>query len=72
MGTRFLIRNLLQVMGPWNVDEFYSGTGFLIPSIYDVMTPENQGQLIRTYPSIKIPSMMGQQSTFYREVGPEW
>ena len=34
------------------------------------MTPENQGQLIGTYPSIKIPSMMGQQSTFYREVDP--
>ena len=43
---------------------------FFVRSIYDVMTPENQGQLIRTYPSIKIPSMMGQQSTFYREVDP--
>ena len=49
---------------------FIPEQAFLFRSIYDVMTPENQGQLIRTYPSIKIPSMMGQQSTFYREVDP--
>ena len=41
---------------------FIPEQAFLFRSIYDVMTPENQGQLIRTYPSIKIPSMMGQQS----------
>ena len=49
---------------------FIPEQAFLFRSIYDVMTPENQGQVIRTYPSIKIPSMMGQQSTFYREVDP--
>ena len=49
---------------------FIPEQAFLFRSIYDVMTPENQGQLIRTFPSIKIPSMMGQQSTFYREVDP--
>ena len=42
----------------------------LFRSIYDVMEPSNQGKLILTYPRIKIPSMVGQQSTFYREVDP--
>ena len=52
------------------VTQFIPDQAVLFRSIYDVMEPSNQGKLILTYPRIKIPSMVGQQSTFYREVDP--
>ena len=52
------------------VTQFIPDQAVLFRSIYDVMEPSNQGKLILTYPRIKIPSMVGRQSTFYREVDP--
>ena len=45
-------------------------TSFLVRDVYDVMNPSKQGELLTSRAEIKVPSMWGQQSTFYKVVDP--
>ena len=45
-------------------------TSFLVRDVYDVMNPSKQGELLTSRAEIKVPSMWGHQSTFYKVVDP--
>ena len=45
-------------------------TSFLVRDVYDVMNPSKQGELLTSRAEIKVPSMWGKQSTFYKVVDP--
>ena len=45
-------------------------TSFLVRDVYDVMDPSKQGELLTSRAEIKVPSMWGKQSTFYKVIDP--